>query len=140
LAFDQPQALEAVKKWAEVSRYAPPGFTVWGYQEQIDAFLRGRAAMAMYAGRLGVAMDVKSPELENRVALIFPPWGPERVTLGVWSRFAIASGTRHQEEAKQFLQWLVQGDRLLRYDMTVPGHMLPPLRSVQAQALKYDDP
>jgi len=140
LAFDQPQALEAVKKWAEVSRYAPPGFTVWGYQEQIDAFLRGRAAMAMYAGRLGIAMAVKSPELENRVALIFPPWGPERVTLGVWSRFAIASGTRHQEEAKQFLQWLVQGDRLLRYDMTVPGHMLPPLRSVQAQALKYDDP
>ena len=27
------------------------------------------------------------------------------------------------------LQWLVSDDRLLRYDMTVPGHRIPPLRS-----------
>ncbi len=138
--FDSPQALIAVQKWTELTQYAPPGFTVWGYKEQIDAFLRGRVAMAMYGGRLGVAMDEKTPELADRVALIFPPWGEQQVTLGVWSRFAIAAGTRHQDEAKAFLQWLVSGDRLLRYDMTVPGHMIPPLRSVQAMALQVDSP
>jgi ABC-type glycerol-3-phosphate transport system substrate-binding protein len=76
----------------------------------------------------------------DRVALIFPPWGEEKVTLGVWSRFAIAAGTRHQAEARAFLRWLVSGDRLLRYDMTVPGHMIPPLRSVQHKALHYESP
>lgn len=136
IAFDRPEALEAVQKWAKLTQYAPPGFTVWGYKEQIDAFLRGRAAMAMYAGRLGVTMAEYSPEMIDRVALVFPPWGEEKVTLGVWSRFAIAAGTRHQAEAQDFLQWLVSGDRLLRYDMTVPGHMIPPLHSVQQLALQ----
>ncbi len=140
VTFGEPQALEAVKRWAQLVQYAPPGFTTWGYGEQIDAFVRGRVAMSMYAGRLGVHIADKAPELEDKVTVIFPPWGPERVTLGVWSRFAIAASTRHKKEAKEFLQWLVSGDRLLRYDMTVPGHMIPPLRSVQAQMLDYDSP
>lgn len=140
VVFGQPQALEAVKKWAALAEYSPPGFTTWGYGEQIEAFLRGRVAMAMYAGRLGMHVIDKAPELKDRVTVVFPPWGPEKVTLGVWSRFAIAAGTRHQAEAKKFLQWLVSGDRLLRYDMTVPGHMIPPLRSVQAMTLDYHSP
>ena len=140
LAFDRPEGLAAVEEWADVTKYAPPGFTVWGYQEQIDAFLRGRVAMAIYAGRLGATLASKNPELEDRVTVIFPPLGSERVTLGVWSRFAIASGTRHQQAAKDFLQWLLQGDQLLKYDMAVPGHMIPPLKSLQPQVLTYDDP
>lgn len=140
VAFGQPEALEAVKKWVTLAQYAPPGFTTWGYHEQIEAFLRGRVAMSMYAGRLGVNMAAKTPELEERVTVIFPAWGPEKVTLGVWSRLAIAAGTRHQAEAKAFLQWLLSGDRLLRYNMTVPGHMIPPLKSVQAMTVVYDSP
>lgn len=138
--FGQPEALEAVKKWTTLTQYAPPGFTTWGYLEQIEAFMRGRVAMSMYAGRLGVNMAAKAPELEDRVTVIFPPWGSEKVTLGVWSRLAIATGTRHQAEAKAFLQWLLSGDRLLRYDMTVPGHMIPPLQSVRDMTLGYDSP
>ncbi len=138
--FGQPKAFEAVKKWVALTQYAPPGFATWGYVEQIEAFMRGRVAMSMYAGRLGVNMAAKTPELEERVTVIFPPWGPEKVTLGVWSRLAIAAGTRHQAEAKAFLQWLLSGDRLLRYDMTVPGHMIPPLQSVRDMTLEYDSP
>jgi len=140
VTFGQPQALEAVTKWVALAEYAPPGFTTWGYYEQIEAFLRGRVAMAMYAGRLGIHVADKAPELNDRITVVFPPWGPEKVTLGVWSRFAIASGTHHKAEAKEFLQWLVSGDRLLRYDMTMPGHMIPPLRSVRTLALDYDSP
>jgi ABC-type glycerol-3-phosphate transport system substrate-binding protein len=121
-----------VRRWHALTQYAPPGFTTWGFSEQIEAFIKGRVAMAMYGGRLGVQLAKSAPELEDKVVVVFPPWGPERVTLGVWSRFAIAAGTRNQTEAKAFLQWLLSGDRLLRYDMTLPGHMIPPLHSVQA--------
>ena len=138
VSFGEPEALEALTKWVALVQYAPPGFTTWGYLEQIDSFLRGRVAMSMYAGRLGVQMAAKTPELEDRVALVFPPWGPVKVTLGVWSRLAIASGTRNQAEAEDFLQWLLSGERLLRYDMTVPGHMIPPLQSVQAMTADYE--
>jgi ABC-type glycerol-3-phosphate transport system substrate-binding protein len=138
VVFGEPAALAAIQKWSELSQYAPPGSTTWGYREQIDAYLRGRVAMVMYAGRLGVNIADTNPDLADKSVIIFPPWGPEKVTLGVWSRFAIASGTRHQAEAIAFLQWLVSGDRLLRYDMTVPGHMIPALRSVQALSMQDD--
>ncbi len=140
VVFGNAQALTAVQKWTELSQYAPPGSTTWGYSEQIDAYLRGRVAMVMYAGRLGVNIVDQAPELADKSVVIFPPWGPEKVTLGVWSRFAIAAGTRYQEEAKAFLQWLVSGDRLLRYNMTVPGHMIPPLHSVREKSLTYNLP
>jgi ABC-type glycerol-3-phosphate transport system substrate-binding protein len=140
VVFGQPEAFTALQKWVELSQYTPPGSTTWGYSEQIDAYLRGRVAMVMYAGRLGVNIVDKSPELADKSVVVFPPWGPEPVTLGVWSRFAVAAGTRHQTEAKAFLQWLVSGDRLLRYDMTVPGHMIPPLQSVREMSLAADLP
>jgi ABC-type glycerol-3-phosphate transport system substrate-binding protein len=140
LTFEEPQALEAVRRWKALAKYAPPGFTTWGFTEQIEAFLRGRVAMSMYAGRLGLELVERNPELEDKVSVVFPPWGPEKVTLGVWSRFAIAKGTRHPEEAKAFLTWLLQGDRLLRYDMVLPGHMIPPLKTVQEMAESYASP
>jgi ABC-type glycerol-3-phosphate transport system substrate-binding protein len=136
VAFGEPQALEAVKRWAALAQYAPPGYTTWGYREQIDSFLNGRVAMAIYGGRLGVQLYENSPELAKNVTVIFPPFGDQKVTLGVWSRFAIAAGTKNQAEAKAFLRWLVSGDRLLRYDSTLPGHMIPPLESVRAGALE----
>jgi ABC-type glycerol-3-phosphate transport system substrate-binding protein len=135
VAFGEAQSLEAVRRWQALTQYAPPGFTTWGFPEQIDAFVNGRVAMAMYAGRLGVQLEETHPILANKVTVIFPPWGEQKVTLGVWSRFAIASGTKNQAEAKAFLQWLVSGDRLLRYDNVLPGHMIPPLKSVREQAL-----
>jgi ABC-type glycerol-3-phosphate transport system substrate-binding protein len=140
VVFGQPQALESVRRWQALTAYAPPGFTTWGFPEQIDAFVNGRVAMAMYAGRLGVQLEETHPELTDKVTVIFPPWGEQKVTLGVWSRFAIASGTKNQAEAKAFLQWLVSGDRLLKYDNVLPGHMIPPLESVRAAALINPSP
>jgi multiple sugar transport system substrate-binding protein len=135
VAFGEPQALKAVRRWQALTKYAPPGFTTWGFPEQIDAFVNQRVAMAMYAGRLGVQLDETNPELADKVTVIFPPWGDQKVTLGVWSRFAIASGTKNQAEARAFMQWLVSGDRLLRYDSVLPGHMIPPLKSVREHSL-----
>lgn len=136
LAFGEAATLEAINRWAALAQYAPPGYTTWGYREQIDSFLNGRVAMTVYGGRLGVQLHESNPELADNVTVIFPPFGDQQVTLGVWSRFAIAAGTKNQAEAKAFLQWLISGDRLLRYDMTLPGHMIPPLESVRAAALE----
>jgi ABC-type glycerol-3-phosphate transport system substrate-binding protein len=139
VAFGQPQALQAVRRWAELAQYAPPGYSTWSYREQIDAFLNQRVAMSMYGGRLGVQLDETHPELADKVTVVFPPFGDEKVTLGVWNRFAIAAGTKNQEEAKDFLQWLISGNRILQYDLTVPGHMIPLLTSVRDQALTSPD-
>lgn len=139
VVFDQPAAFEAIQKWVSLTQYAPPGFTTWGFGEQVEGFTQENVAMAIYAGRLGVNLDEQAPDLAEDVSVIFPPLGDTKVTLGVWSRFAIAAGTEHPEEAKAFLQWLVSGDRLLRFDLTMPGHMIPPLQSVQALSLNTEN-
>jgi multiple sugar transport system substrate-binding protein len=139
VAFGEPQALQAVRRWAELAQYAPPRYSTWSYREQIDAFLSQRVAMSMYGGRLGVQLEETHPELSDKVTVIFPPFGEEKVTLGVWNRFAIAAGTKNQQEAKDFLQWLISGNRILQYDLTVPGHMIPLLTSVRDQALSSTD-
>ncbi len=140
VVFGQPAALEAVKRWAALGQYAPPGYSTWSYREQIDAFLNQRVAMSLYGGRLGVQLEETHPELADKVTVVFPPFGPEQVTLGVWNRFAIAAGTKNQAEAKDFLRWLISGNRILKYDLTVPGHMIPLLKSVREEALTSPDP
>jgi len=57
IAFGEPQALEAIHRWQALTQYAPPGFTTWGFPEQIDAFVNGRVAMAMYARRVEPLCD-----------------------------------------------------------------------------------
>jgi multiple sugar transport system substrate-binding protein len=140
VAFGQPQTLEAIKRWAELAKYAPPGYSTWSYREQIDAFLNQRVAMSLYGGRLGVQLAETHPELADQVTVIFPPFGDMKATLGIWSRLAIAAGTKNQKEAKDFLQWLISGERLYHYDLTVPGHMIPPLESIRQQTLNSSDP
>jgi ABC-type glycerol-3-phosphate transport system substrate-binding protein len=140
VTFGEPQALQAVKRWAELAQYAPPGYSTWSYRDQIDSFLNQRVAMSLYGGRLGVQLEETHPELADKVTVIFPPFGEQKVTLGVWNRFAIAAGTKNQQEAKDFLQWLVSDDRLLKYDLTVPGHMIPLLKPVRQEALTSSDP
>lgn len=140
VAFGQRQALQAVQRWAALAQFAPPGYNTWSYSEQIDTFLNERVAMSLYGGRLGVQLVETRPEMAEQVTVIFPPFGDVPVTLGIWNRFAIGAGTKHPEEAKDFLQWLITGDRLLRFDTTVPGHMVPPLKSIRQQALRSDDP
>ena len=138
--FGDDETIDAIQKWNGLAQYSPPGFTTWGFREQLDAFTQGHIAMVIYAGRLGMHLYENNPDLLEHVQVIFPPLGNEPITLGVWSRFAIAADTQHPAEAKAFLQWLVSGDRLLRYDSTVPGHMIPPLPSLHEEALALETP
>jgi ABC-type glycerol-3-phosphate transport system substrate-binding protein len=142
LLFDQPEALEAIQNWVDLTAYAPPGFEGWSWGDQITAFVTGQAAMSVYAGRLGARMPEQAPHLEDVTDIVQLPWGyvedSPYVTYGSWSRFAIASGTARPEVAKDFLQFFMSGDRLASYDATVIGHMVPPLNDVAEKVENWD--
>ena len=142
LTFDSPEALEAIEKWVALTEYAPPGFENWSFGDQITAYITGSAAMSIYAGRLGVRMPDQAPHLEAVSDIIRLPWSyvdnSPYVTYGSWSRLAIASNTQYPETAKDFLKFLLSGDRLARYDATVIGHMVPPTKEVAAMLENWD--
>jgi ABC-type glycerol-3-phosphate transport system substrate-binding protein len=142
LTFDKPEALEAVKRWVELAKYAPPGFENYSWGDQVTAFVTGNAAMSVYAGRLGIRMADQAPQLEGISNIVRLPWsytqdGPY-VTYGSWSRFAISANTAYPETAKDFLTFLLTGDRLARYDATVIGHMVPPTKDVAKMLENWD--
>ncbi len=134
LTFDQPEALEAVKKWVALTEYTPPGFENWSWGDQITAFVTGQAATSVYAGRLGMRMPDQAPHLEDKSDIMRLPWCYKDdcpyVTYGSWSRISIAANTQYPETAKDFLKFFLTGDRLARYDATVIGHMVPPTNEV----------
>ncbi|HEY62328.1 MAG TPA: sugar ABC transporter substrate-binding protein [Anaerolineae bacterium] len=142
LIFDKPEVLEAIQKWVALTQYAPPGFENYSWGDQITAFITGQAAMSVYAGRLGIRMVDQAPHLENIIDITRLPWqyvklGPY-VTYGSWSRIAIAANTKYPDTAKDFLKFLLSGDRLARYDATVIGHMVPPVKSVAKMLENWD--
>ena len=134
LTFDDPAALEALKKWVALAQYAPPGFETWSFGDQITAFVTGQAAMSMYAGRLGIRLAEQAPDLQDKVGIVPLPWAtsPDSpyVTYGAWSRFAISANSSYPETAKDFLKFFLSGERLASYDATVLGHMVPPTEGV----------
>lgn len=141
LIFDSPEALDAVNKWVALSAFAPPGFETYSWGDQITAFVTGNAAMSIYAGRMGPRMFEQAPHLGDIMDIIQLPWNDgdgDYVTYGSWSRMAIAAGTQYPETAKDFLQFLLSGDRLARYDATVIGHMVPPTKEVAGMLENWD--
>jgi ABC-type glycerol-3-phosphate transport system substrate-binding protein len=142
LMFDDPAVLDAIEQWVALTEYAPPGFETWSWGDQITAFVTGQAAMSVYAGRLGIRMPEQAPDLEDKTNIVRLPWATKAdspyVTYGSWSRIAISANTQYPETAKDFLKFLLSGDRLARYDATVIGHMVPPTKEVAGLLENWD--
>lgn len=144
LAFDREGAKQAVEDYAALNAFAPSGNHSWGSLDPINSYVAGRVAMALFPGRLGYQVATNAPDIAkvtgNREARVARGGEGPRVVYGAVTSFAIGSTVRHPEEAKKFLEFLFTGDRLLEYSMSVPGHIAPAIKDVQAQLLEQDNP
>jgi multiple sugar transport system substrate-binding protein len=144
LAFDRPGSKQAAEDYAALNAFAPSGNHSWGSLDPINSYVAGRVAMALFPGRLGYQVATNAPDIAkvtgNREARVARGGEGPRVVYGAVTSFAIGSTVRHPEEAKKFLEFLFTGDRLLEYSMSVPGHIAPAIKDVQAQLLEQDHP
>ncbi len=141
VVFDQPGCVEATRRYVALLAYSPPGYTAWSWFDGLNAYVAGRVAMTIYGGRLGVNLERANPELADRTTVVWLPTGEKvRATNAWYDYFAIPKSTKNVAEAKAFLQFLTSGDRSLRFVLTVPGHLNPPLKSVANLVLKADHP
>jgi multiple sugar transport system substrate-binding protein len=144
LAFDRPGSKQAVEDYAALNQYAPSGSHSWGSLDAVNAFAAGRVAMSLFPGRLGYTVATNAPDIAavtgNRELRVARGGEGPRVVYGAVTSFAIGSTVRHPDEAKKFLEYLFTGDRLLTYSMSVPGHIAPAIKDIQAQMLELDHP
>jgi ABC-type glycerol-3-phosphate transport system substrate-binding protein len=143
LAFDRPGARQATEDYAALNKFAPNGNHSWGALDPINSYVAGRVAMALFPGRLGYQVGTKAPEIAkgtgNREARVARGGRGPRVVYGAVTSYAIGKTVRHPEEAKKFLKFMFTGDPLLKYSMSVPGHIAPAIKDVQARLLEQDD-
>jgi ABC-type glycerol-3-phosphate transport system substrate-binding protein len=140
LTFDQAPVLDAINRWAGILKFTSPSMYNTTYPDISNLFASGRAAFATFPGRLGVSVAENAPDLAEKITVMPIPAGPfmtQQLHFGGGSPFSIYADTKYPEEAKQFLQFMLTGERLLALAMTVPGHLLPPLQSVRKMVPDY---
>ncbi len=140
LRFDQPDVLEAVKRFADLMKFTSPSLYNATYPDIMNTFIAGRAAFATFPGRLGANLASKAPDLAEKTTVVPVPAGPFNTAglfFGGIQHYAIHSKTAHPDEARAFLKFMTTGERALEFSMTVPGHLLPPLESVRKLVPSY---
>ncbi|WP_324668864.1 ABC transporter substrate-binding protein [Geochorda subterranea] len=135
VVYDHPRSVRALEFLGRLAAYSPPGIASYSFYETLDGFASTRIASALYPGRMLSHLAANNPRLLESTGAMPLPAGPVLQTSYVnWNSYVVFSSTKHPEEAKAFLEFLVTGDRAIRFVNTVPGHNLPPLRS-----LAHDD-
>lgn len=119
-----------------MAQVSPKGVVSYSYTDMINVYLTGKIALDIYAPRLIATGYDNTPALAAQTAAALMPLGPAGVGAKFVSpnSFAIASpqvGAKNTEAAKKFLRFIVSGERLRDFSLTVYPHMIPPLKSVQ---------
>jgi multiple sugar transport system substrate-binding protein len=139
VAFDRPEVLEAIKRYLTLFEYSPLGAVGWSWLDGIDAFIGGRIAMHPYGGRLGVNLNRTVPDIREKTSVIPLRTGPVNAGSGGWDYVAIYAKTRYPDVAKNVLGYFLSPDQLQKFSLTVPGHLVPPIKSVKEALLKSDN-
>lgn len=143
LRFDQPDVLEAVKRYVAIMANTTENFYNAGFGDIQTAYIGGQAAFATFPGRLGVNLDRQAPAIADVTGVMGIPAGPfmtGQLHFGGTQHYSVSSKTANPAEATAFLEALTTGDNALAFALTVPGHLLPPLESVRTKLRAAEDP
>lgn len=134
LTFDQPGVLEAVERFVSVMRNAPSSLHNAAFGDIVTTYAAGQAAFATFPGRLGVNLYNDYPEIAEVTQVMRIPAGDYmtgELHFGSGQQYGLYSGTAEPDLAKAFLKQLTTGESAVEFAKTVPGHLLPPLKSVR---------
>lgn len=143
LRFDQPDVLEAVKRYVAIMANTTENFYNAGFGDIQTAYIGGQAAFATFPGRLGVNLEKQAPAIAEVTGVMGIPAGPfmtGQLHFGGTQHYSVSSKTANPAEATAFLEALTTGDNALAFALTVPGHLLPPLESVRTKLRAAEDP
>lgn len=136
VTFDNPGTVAALTYLRDMAKFSPDGISSYSYGDMINVFLTGRVGQDIYAPRLAANAAANTPDLFANTAAAPPPAGPSGVAVKFVNAngFSLASpqvGSKNVEEARRFLEFIVTGDRAVRFSLTAFPHLIPPLSDVQ---------
>lgn len=138
VTFGEPEVLEAVERFVGIMQYSAPSLHNGDYSDIVSAYSSGRATFAPFPGRLGVNLHDSAPEIAEKSGVMPIPAGPfmtGQLHFGSGQQYALYADTAEPDLAKQFIKELTVGEHAAEFSLTVPGHLLPPMKSVREQLL-----
>lgn len=138
----KPAAIEAIETYAELLKIGPPGASTWSWSEHREAYSSGLLATSIMGGRQPAKIGMDIPDIAKVTMMAPLPYNKIRTSTGGGDAYVIAKTSPNVEETKDFLKWLLTGDRSMRFLTSVPGHLIPPRKSQAKEMLDYvsDDP
>jgi multiple sugar transport system substrate-binding protein len=131
--FGKDGAVQAMQFYKDMIQFGPPGFANYSYTETIDAFVSGRAATQIYAGRTLGTVYENAPNTVESTRGAKQPSGPIGGDVGSvsWDMYGVFNekvgvSPAEQEAAKKFLKFILTGKTATDFALTVPGHLIPP--------------
>jgi multiple sugar transport system substrate-binding protein len=134
LTFDRPEVLDAIKNCIGFLKYSNQALYNANNNDVISAYVSGRVATAWYEGRLGFNLQAQAPNLADVTDVMPLPAGPfmtGQLTMTASKGYCIGAKTAWPTEAQQFLTFLNSGDNAVQWSLTVPGQLMPGLKSLQ---------
>jgi multiple sugar transport system substrate-binding protein len=106
--LDTPEALLALRNYSESFGYAPPGSEDFWWDEQVELFAAGEAAMMiMFVAHATRLADRRYSKVIGKIDFAPVPGGAP--VLGGWS-LAVNAESPRKEEALDFLRWITRSD------------------------------
>jgi ABC-type glycerol-3-phosphate transport system substrate-binding protein len=141
VTFDSPGTVKALTFLQEMAKYSPQGIGSYSYGDMINVYMTGKIGLDMYAPRLIANAALSTPELFKNTSAAATPVGPSGVGVKFVNAnsFALSSeavGAKNIDAARKFLKFIVSGEQLKDFSLTVHPHLIPPLKDVQEAVIK----
>lgn len=132
ITIDSAEVRNVLKLMKELYKYSPPGSPGYSWGELRTTFYTGKVGMTHYAGRVFSNTAKYAPELLPVVGTTHMPTPTGKVgpTYSTTGGYVVMKGTKHPELAKEFIKFMHQRDRYIRFLHTVPGQFIPPMHSL----------
>ncbi|MFQ5519817.1 MAG: ABC transporter substrate-binding protein [Candidatus Methylomirabilia bacterium] len=145
--FTDRRMIEVLNFWKELARYLPPGWEGHGYRATFANMYGQKAAMMFQGyGRGASLIEQYAPKRMTSTDYFdvwIKPHGPSgskpaaQVDQEPWMLF---KGSKHPEEAKEFLKFFYEDENYLEYIQSVPIHFFPITKSLRKSRLYQNTP
>lgn len=135
VALDSDATRKALEFYASMKEFCPPGATNYSWGESLTAFVSGATATGIYAGRVLANVMAQNPGIADQVTCTTYPTISADVAPWTFNDFPsvfVPAQSKNKEAAKAFAAFLFDPEGYIKQFLGAPGHVLPVLKSINA--------
>ena len=137
VTLDNPQTAEALQFYADLLEYSPPDAAAWAFNEPIESFWSGRAAMVPFWHGMDMILQ-QNPDMIDKVGVVNLPKGRMKVSEQGGRYVSLFKSSTAIDASKAWIEYIFSPD--IAKDLTELQPMLyPPATDAALEALRSSE-